>query len=595
MGRYLLSFGAALATALAATPAVRAGARKLGFVAKPRADRWHRKPTALLGGVAIFVGFLASWLAVSPHQWRATALLVACASGMFVLGLVDDVVQLRPYAKLVGQIVVCTVYTMFGLRLNWLPSAPWADQAVTIFWLVGMTNAVNLLDNLDGLAGGVAAIAAGYLVYFSDAGGQTGTAMLAAGLSGALVGFLVYNFNPASVFMGDSGSLFLGFFLGGVALVQNSTGLRRNVLAVLAIPVLVLLIPIVDTTMVTINRKLHGLRVSQGGRDHTSHRLVALGLSERSAALVLWTLAAASGACAVLVRNLSWSVAALVLPLFVMVVLFFSIFVGRVKIYAPVRSEDEGAGRAMLPTLADFTYKRRIFEVLNDLVLIVTAYWAAYLLRWDGAIVHPFYDQFLATLPMVIVMEMGAFLALGLYQGLWRYTSINDLMVQGRAVGGAWVASTLAVAFGFHYPMYSRGVLVMNGVLLFIGVSGSRLSFRVLRNWLARAQPSKDSRRTLIYGAGDGGELLVRELQNNRELGFHPVGFVDDDPQKEGRVIHGIRVLGPLDRLNELVGREKATDLLISTSRLSAERSEQVSQLCAAAGVSCRRMRIALE
>src|SRR4029077_14269577 len=125
--------------------------------------------------------------------------------------------------------------------------------------------------------------------------------------------------------MGDCGSLFLGFFLGGVALVNNQGGLRRNVMAVLVVPVLLLMIPIVDTTLVTLSRKLNGRRVSQGGRDHTSHRLVALGLSERAAALTLWALAAASGAVAVLVRNLPWPVAAMLAPVFSMVVLFFLI------------------------------------------------------------------------------------------------------------------------------------------------------------------------------------------------------------------------------------------------------------------------------
>ena len=133
---------------------------------------------------------------------------------MFLVGLVDDCVHLKPYAKLVGQIVFCTFVTMFGLRLHWLPSRV-LDQVLTIFWLVGITNAVNLLDNLDGLAGGIAAIAALYLVYFCHAAGFGGAAFLTATFAGAVLGFLVFNVNPASIFMGDCGSLFLGFFLGG--------------------------------------------------------------------------------------------------------------------------------------------------------------------------------------------------------------------------------------------------------------------------------------------------------------------------------------------------------------------------------------------
>jgi UDP-GlcNAc:undecaprenyl-phosphate GlcNAc-1-phosphate transferase len=461
--------------------------------------------------------------------------------------------------------------------------------------LVGITNAVNLLDNLDGLAGGVAAIASAYLVYFCHVAGQPSAAALSAAFAGAVVGFLFFNFNPASIFMGDCGSLFVGFVLGGMALVNQQPGMRRNVITILTIPVLLLMIPIIDTTLVTFSRKLNGRRVSQGGRDHTSHRLVALGLSERAAALTLWVLAAASGAVAVLVRNMAWPVAALIVPVFSLVLLFFLIFVGRVPVYQAVASEADVRGRALLPTLADFSYKRRVFEVLNDLLVIVIAYYAAFLLRFDGALVQPYYTQFLLSLPVVILSQIGAFLALGLYRGLWKYTSMSDLSTQIKAVVGGWIASTVAVVFIFRLEGYSRGVFVMDAVLLMFGVAGSRISFRLLRTWLGRLQPPANAKRVLIYGAGDGGELLLRELQNNHDLGLYPVGFVDDDPQKVGRVIHGVRVLGPLEQLGELAGSARVDELVISTNRLGAERSEQVARLCATAGLNCRRMRIALE
>jgi UDP-GlcNAc:undecaprenyl-phosphate/decaprenyl-phosphate GlcNAc-1-phosphate transferase len=593
VARYAVSFGIALAASLVATLIVRTLARRLKLVAKPRADRWHRKPTALFGGVGIFIGFLVSYLVHRPSELHGDALLVLCGGGMFLLGLVDDFVQLKPYAKLVGQILLATVFTMFGVRLNWLP---WqvVDYALTIFWLVGITNALNLLDNLDGLAGGVAAISSAFLVYFCHAGGQTSVALMAAAFCGATLGFLVFNFNPASIFMGDCGSLFLGFMLGGVALVNNQSGLRRNVLAVLTVPVLLLLIPIVDTTLVTFLRKLNGRRVSQGGRDHTSHRLVALGLSERAAALTLWSLAAASGGLAVVVRNFAWPVVALLVPLFGMVIVYFLVFVAGVKVYAPLESAEEGRGRAVLPTLADFGYKRRIFEVLSDVVIIVLAYYASFLLRFDGDLT-PYYSHFIRSLPIVIVCQLAAFLVIGQYKGLWRYTSMNDMASFVKCTVGAWLASTLMVVFFYRFEGWSRGVLVMDGVLLFLGVTGTRVAFRVLRSWMLRLKPPANAKRVLIYGAGDGGELLLRELINNRELGLFPVGFVDDDPQKEGRMIHGVKVLGPLDKLQVLASEQKADELVISTGKLEAERSELVSQLCANAGLHCRRMRISLD
>jgi UDP-GlcNAc:undecaprenyl-phosphate GlcNAc-1-phosphate transferase len=594
VGEYGLKFAIALGASLVSTAVVRAVARRLNLVAKPRADRWHKKPTALFGGVGMFAAFALSYLIHRPSSLHGGALLVACASGMFLVGLVDDFVQLKPYAKLVAQIVFATIFTMFGLRLHWLPSDA-LDQGLTIIWLVGITNAVNLLDNLDGLAGGVATIAAAYLIFFCHTAGQIEAAGLAAGFCGAVLGFLVFNFNPASIFMGDCGSLFLGFFLGGMALVNYQPGMRRNVVAILTIPVLILLIPIVDTTLVTVSRKLAGRPVSQGGRDHTSHRLVALGLSERAAALTLWMLAAASGAVAVLVRANSWAIGALVVPAFGLALVLFLVVVGRTKVYEPVADEGEGRGRALLPTLADFTYKRRLFEVFNDLVLIVLSYHAAFLLRFDGQVVQPYYAQFVNSLPLVIVLQLGMFLALGLYRGLWRYTSMNDLSTQVKAVAGAWIVSTLALTLVFRFEGFSRGVFIMQGVLLFLGVSGSRISFRLLRTWIARFQPAPEGKRILIYGAGDGGELLLRELQNNRTLGLVAVGFVDDDPQKQGRVIHGVRVLGQLDRLAELAKTENVDEVVVSTARLAVERSAALALVCQSSGLNCRHMRIALE
>jgi len=377
--------------------------------------------------------------------------------------------------------------------------------------------------------------------------------------------------------------------------VTPAVGSRQNVLVVLWIPVLLLLIPIVDTTLVTVSRKFHGRPVSQGGRDHTSHRLVALGLSDRAAALVLWSLSAAAGGLAVLLRQLALPVVVLVVPAFGMALLLFLVFIGRVKVYEPVAAESESRGRAVLPTLADFAYKRRVFEVLNDLAIIVLAYYAAFLLRFDGALPHDEYSQFLSSLPVLISVQAMVLLALGLYRGLWRYTSMSDLATLIKAVGGAWVASVVVLALAYRLEGFSRGVLLMDAVLLMAGVTGSRVFFRLLRTYIERFREYPEARKALIYGAGDGGELLARELLNNRNLGLQPIGFLDDDPHKHGRVIHGLRVLGNLDRLSEITGSEAIDEVVVSTSKIDPDRFAALGLISQKAGIRTRRMRIALE
>ena len=591
---YALGFALAFAISIVATFAVRGAARRLGLVAKPRADRWHKKPTSLFGGVAIFVAFVSAYALRRSGDIRGDMLLLGCSGGMFLVGLVDDFVQLKPYSKLIGQIVFATLFTMFGMRLHWLTAAP-LDQALTIFWLVGITNAINLLDNLDGLASGVSAIAALYLVYFCHTAGSPTLAVMAAAFAGALVGFLFFNFNPASIFMGDCGSLFIGFFLGGVSLIDNQVAMRRNVISILTLPVLLLLIPIIDTTLVTVSRKHAGRSVSQGGRDHTSHRLVALGLSERAAALTLWTFAAVSGGVAVLVRNYPWQVGALVVPAFGLLLGFFAIYLGRVRVYEPVDSESEGKGRALIPTLADFSYKRRVFEVLHDVVIICLSYYAAFLLRFDGQLHEPYYLRFVQSLPVVLLVQLGAFLALGMYRGLWRYTSMHDLPILVRSAFGATVGTLLVVGLVWRFDGFSRGALVMDGIILGVALAGTRISFRLMRVWMMRFAAPQDGRRVLIYGAGDGGELLLRELQNNRGLNMLAIGFLDDDLSKRGRMIHGVKVLGPANELKTMAGSQQIDEVVISMGKLPDDKVSLVTQLCGDAGIQVRRLRIAFD
>jgi UDP-GlcNAc:undecaprenyl-phosphate GlcNAc-1-phosphate transferase len=256
------------------------------------------------------------------------------------------------------------------------------------------------------------------------------------------------------------------------------------------------------------------------------------------------------------------------------------------------RTPTDLTNRAFLPTLTDFAYKRRVFEVLHDVLVIVLAYHAAFLMRFDGELVEPFYTRMLESLPVVVVVQVSAFLALGLYRGLWRYTSMSDLVILIRAVGGAWLATVVALYFVFRLDGFSRGVLVMDGVLLCLAITGSRVGFRLLRLYLGRLHGASAGKKVLIYGAGDGGELLVRELQNNFQLGLTPVGFLDDDPQKHGRVIHGLRVLGSVDRLGDLASRVTIDEILISTAKIDTGR---LSLLTEPQGIRTRRMRIALD
>jgi UDP-GlcNAc:undecaprenyl-phosphate GlcNAc-1-phosphate transferase len=589
-----------LVLALALTPVVRALARRWGFVAKPKVDRWHKNPTAMMGGVGIWLAVVGTYLALVPHTKQGWV-VVGAASFLFFVGLIDDWLHVKPYQKLIGQVVGAAIVVNYGLVLPWTRSLP-VNMLITIFWLIGITNAINLLDNMDGLATGIAAIASCFLTYNFLSGNQTTEALMMGVFAAALLGFLIYNSNPASIFMGDSGSMFIGFFLAGAALVNVAGGRSRSFVPVLAVPILVLFIPIFDTTFVTILRKLSGRAASQGGRDHTSHRLVALGMSERRAVWMLYGLAGLSGFLAIMVSQvrrdgstlLKPDVSLALLAAFTLGLTLLGVYLAGVKGYDEEADVRAASDKPLFAFLVDFSYKRRIFEVLLDVVLIVLAYWSAYAIKFEPFSDSPAWKLFLRTLPVLVVVRLAAFLFFGVYRGIWRYTSIDDLMAFAKAVAAGSLISLAIVLFKFRFQGFSRAIFVIDALVMLMLLAGSRVAFRFFRQVLPAAG-GEQSRRALIYGAGDAGELLLRELLNNRELSYAPIGFIDDDPKKQGKVIHGFRVFGGNGMLGKIVSDHQIEQLLISTPRISEARLAEIVRECEVHNIELKRMLIRIE
>ncbi len=585
----LVSFGLAVVL----TPLVRMAARRFGFVAKPKIDRWHKKPTAMMGGVAIWASVILTYLVFIPHNGQSWV-VVGSASFLFLVGVVDDWLHIKPYQKLIGQVIGAAIVVNYGLVLPWTRSLP-ANMVITIFWLVSITNAVNLLDNMDGLATGIAAIASGFLTLNFITSNQTTDALMLAVFAAALLGFLIYNSNPASIFMGDSGSMFIGFFLASSALINVAGGRSRSFVPVLAVPILVLFIPIFDTTFVTILRKLSGRAASQGGRDHTSHRLVALGLSEKRAVLMLYGLAALSGVLAVGVRQFKPDVSIALLVIFTLGLTLLGVYLAGIKAYDEEEQVRAARDKPLYAFLIDFSYKRRVFEVLLDIVLITLAYWSAYAIKFEPFSDSPAWKLFLRTLPVLVVVRLAAFLVFGVYRGIWRYTSMDDLMSFAKAVAAGSLLSMMIVLFKFRFQGFSRGVFLIDALVMLLLLAGSRIAFRVFRQVLPAGAKSKEGKRVLIYGAGDAGELLLRELLNNRELRYAPVGFMDDDKNKHGKLIHGFRVFGGNGLFAKIVVDQAVEQVLISTPRISEERIAEILSLCDERNVELKRLSIRIE
>src|SRR5438270_7232281 len=581
-----------LALALALTPLMRALSRRLGFVARPTTDRWHKKPTAMMGGVAIWMAVSVTYLSLVPHS-RQGWVVVGASSFLFLVGVTDDILHIKPYQKLIGQVMGAAIVVNYGLVLPWTRSLS-ANMVITIFWLIGITNAINLLDNMDGLATGIAAIASGFLTLNFMAANQTTEGLMLAAFAAALSGCLIYNSNPASIFMGDSGSMFSGFFLASSSLINLAGGRSRAFVPVLAVPLLVLFIPIFDTTFVTILRKLSGRAASQSGRDHTSDRLVALGMSERRAVLMLYGLAALSGFLATTVRQMKFDVSLALIGGFTLALTLLGVYLAGVKGYDEEEQVRAARDKPLFAFLVDLSYKRRIFEVLLDVGLITLAYWSAYAIKFEPFSNSPAWKLFLRTLPVLVVVRLAAFLLFGVYRGIWRYTSIDDFVAFAKAVAAGSIISMLIILFKFRFQGFSRAVFVIDGLMMLMVLAGSRMAFRLFRQVLPGGKVAT-GRRALIYGAGDAGELLLRELVNNRELNCAPVGFMEDDPTKRGKVIHGFPVFGGNGMLHKIISEHQIEQILISTPRISDDRIAEIVRECESQSIELKRMAIRIE
>lgn len=304
MTPYLLMAASALILAISGTPVMRLVALRFGVVDQPAARKIHANPVPLLGGAAIYIAFIIVLFVFGDRRYihEVVGIFIG-ATLVSLMGVVDDRWGLGSYFKLGGQLVAACILIYSGVQVSIFGG--WLDILVTIAWVVGITNAMNLLDNMDGLSGGIAMIAAVFFTLLAALSNQYMVGALAAALAGACAGFLVYNWNPAHIFMGDTGSLFLGFLLAAVGIKLRFPSNSDTITWM--IPVLVLALPVFDTTLVFISRLRRGKNpLTTPGKDHISHRLAFLTGSRREAVLLCYLIAGAAGVASLFITRATW-------------------------------------------------------------------------------------------------------------------------------------------------------------------------------------------------------------------------------------------------------------------------------------------------
>jgi len=395
-----------------------------GWVVLPAENRWNRRVVAQYGGIPILLATCAV-VAITPASHPVLSLLFLTL-GMGLLGFVDDVVGLGPKPKLLVELLLGVLAVHAGI-VHPLSGSILLNAAFTVLWIVGITNAFNLIDNIDGLASGIAVIALAQIVVLT--GLKLPVGVLALWLMASVFGFLVFNFHPAKIFMGDVGSLAIGFFLACASVLTASH--LTSLGSVLLVPCLVLFIPIFDMLLVSITRRINGRAISRGARDHTSHRLVLLGLSERQAVWILYIVAFIAGVLAFCWERFWPEWGAGFLTLFLVGASLFWLYLAKLELPEKWLSESN----VLIIRVPAFFLRiaAKLSALLLDGIIVILAFYFACLsnLQKQGSF---FLLQFWIAAVAVVVIKLAFLAASGAYRGRWSLSGLKDTLPFLRAV-----------------------------------------------------------------------------------------------------------------------------------------------------------------
>ncbi len=619
MLKYLILFVTASVCSLLLTPLVRAFSRRVGALDLPDDRKVHKQPIPRLGGLSIFIAFnlvvlIASqlgffyfpqnFLIQTKFWWLLTASAIVLG-----LGAVDDFRRMPPSVKfsfqiIAGLIVALTIYKIEAINLPFgtIHLGIWSIP-VTVFWVVAITNAINLLDGLDGLAAGTSLIVCIAIFGISLLQQNIGIALLSVILAGSILGFLKYNFHPASIFLGDSGAYFLGFIL---SILSLQGGLKGTTTLAILIPIIALGLPIIDTALSMFRRLLKSLHIMEidqeknvvkffyfdgwsmfkADKDHIHHRLLEIGFTQRKAVTSLYGVSLILGGVAfssVYFKNINYAL------LLTSIAVAFYVGIRRLG-YSEIQVLSNGV---LLPLFDRPVVNRRILRVFADMAIISLSYYLAFLLRFEGDF-GQVKNYYLTTLPLVLTTKTIVFHFVGLYRGVWRYTNINDLVRMVKAVIFGCIASALFLWFIPGFGITSRAALVIDFNLLLFFVVVARSSFRVLEH-LEATRNHNGGRNVLIYGVGKGGVYALKEFLDKPNMGLSPVGFIDDDLRNQGKRVNGYPVLGTVDSVEKILEKNSISEVIVSTDDIPKEKIDRLSLICSPRQISIRRFQIRLE
>jgi len=600
------------------TPLVISYATKVGAIDQPNERKVHHHAVPRLGGVAIYLSFFLSLIlamfvnpnintlaGMSPHNG---VLLVGSLTLVLFLGIWDDIKPLTPGRKFLGQVVAATIVYLAGFRITTVTHPVGSElldlgllaYPLTIIWIVGITNAFNLIDGLDGLAGGVAVIASATIFSIAYMKQDTTTAMMAALLAGSLLGFLRYNFRNAKIFLGDSGSLFVGFTLAIISM-QGST--KGSTAFSILIPMLALGLPIMDTMLSMVRRLIKSVlpstaKSSNGksritamfhpDRGHIHHQLVARGFSHRKVVLLLYCVSClfGLGAFAVTFTN---NVGASLIIIAIAIATFIGMRQLRYKEMAVLRNG------LFLPMYEWPLFHSSVFLSFLDLGIILLSFFVSNKLAFRGNSPLTPGAEFLTGLALCAGVQMLVFNGAGIYRHAIRQFGLGDILKITKGVSAATAATVPALlllpkgAAMVDIPFLLLDFFILLSLILMV-----RGSFGIL-NFLSRKEGKENCTKILIYGADTSGLMLLQRLIHDDTFSYCPVGFLDDDPLLEGKRLNGYPIFGGHWKLSRLIQTKAVKEIVISSEPVNPIVMGRLVDLCREHNLVLRRSRVHIE
>jgi UDP-GlcNAc:undecaprenyl-phosphate GlcNAc-1-phosphate transferase len=613
----LIGFAAACTFALLLTPIVIRLAGRLGAVDQPNDRKAHGTAMPRMGGLAVFAGFVLSIAIlrfVNPEvgenilvwDWQ-TGVLAGAMALILGLGIWDDIKTLGPGLKFAAEIAIASAVYAAGFKISVVSFVQFGgplpvgvfQYLVTVLWITGVTNAVNLIDGLDGLASGVGMIACLTIAPIAYMNSDFSTAVLALLLAGSLLGFLGYNFNPAKIFLGDSGSLTLGFAL---ALLSIRSATKAPTAFAIVVPILALGLPIMETLVSMLRRFLKAVLPGDApsgplsgklrmmflpDMQHIHHRLLSSGISHRKVVLVLYGASCALGAGAFALSALHSIPASLIL-----VVVGIAAVLGiRHLRYTEMAVLRNGV---LLPLFDSALINRETFRGFLDLFFVCGSFLVARQIAESRGLDHLFSNSVMIMGTVVCVVQFVILLLSGLYRGSFRYLGVREMVRITTTIAVA--VSVTGVIFALVGPPtlhVTFGTIVLDFYLLLTCVLGSRVSFTVLKE--LSQQGAVEGTRVLLYGAGINGRLVLDKIRNGKLAGLVPVGFLDDDPGLEGKRINGFTVFGGHWKLRGIINRLKVDELLLMTDNMKPEILRRINEVARLQGMRVRKLSVTLE